>query len=143
MGMQHQIQQWSATHHPRWLVILRVVLGLCLFAKGISFISNAGLIHEIVSDSFLTSKNWLVLFITWCNLLGGFLIIIGLLTRIMCAIQIPILIGAVILINAQKGNIISGSEVIFAIGTLLLVILFFIEGSGPISLDDYFRRNPR
>jgi hypothetical protein len=33
------------------------------------------------------------------------------------------------------------SELWLAILTLLLVIFFFIEGSGPVSLDAYFQRN--
>jgi len=144
MGPQLQIQQWSASHHPRWLIVLRVALGLCLFFKGISFMNNAELINQIVSGTVLAKKiSWLPLLITWANLLGGFLIIIGLFTRFMAIIQIPILIGAVFFINSNKEKISSGYELIFAIITLLLLILFLIEGSGPISLDNYFKKNPR
>ena len=142
--MQQQILHWSASHHPRWLVVLRVILGLCLFIKGISFMNNTGQINEIVAGTVLANNiSWLPLFITWCNFLGGFLIIIGLFTRFISLVQIPILIGAVIFINAQKEKIGGANELIFAIVTLLLLIFFLIEGSGPISLDNYFRKNPR
>ncbi len=144
MGLQQQIQDWSVTHHPRWLVVLRVILGLCLFYKGISFMNNAELIHKIVSGIVFANKiSWLPLLITWANFLGGFLIIIGLFTRIVALTQIPILIGALYFINADKEKIGAGNELIFAIITLLMLILFLIIGSGSISLDNYFKKNPR
>jgi len=144
MGLQQQIQQWSAPHHPRWLVVLRVMLGVCLFFKGISFMNNAEPINEIVSGTVLAGKiSWLPLLITWANFLGGFLIIIGLFTRFIALIQIPILIGAVFFINGHKEKTGAGSELIFAIITLLLLIVFLIKGSGAISLDNYFKKNPR
>ena len=144
MGTLQQIQLWSATHHPRWLVILRVALGLSLFFKGISFMKDAVLIDQLVSGSVVAgSLDWLSLCITWAHLLGGFLIIIGLLTRWAVLLQIPILVGAVIFILAHRGISGSGSEIIFAFFILLLLLFFLIEGGGPISLDDYLRRNPK
>src|SRR5580765_7830028 len=111
MGTLQQIQHWSTTHHPRWLVALRVVLGLCLFIKGISFMNNAVLLNQLISGSIVSnSSDWLPLIITWAHLLGGFLIIIGLLTRWAILLQIPILIGAVIFMSTQSGQVSSGSE---------------------------------
>src|SRR5882724_7089157 len=82
MGTLQQIQHWSTTHHPRWLVVLRVILGLCLFIKGISFMNNAVVLNQLISGSIVAkSSDWLPLSITMAHLLGGFLIIIGLLTR--------------------------------------------------------------
>lgn len=67
---------------------------------------------------------------------------VGLATRLVALIQVPILIGAIVFITAQKGGgYMPQSELWLAILTLLLVILFFIEGSGPISLDAYFKNN--
>jgi hypothetical protein len=40
MGTLQQINRWSLTHHPRWLVVLRAILGICLFFKGIFFLVN-------------------------------------------------------------------------------------------------------
>jgi putative oxidoreductase len=142
MGTLQQIQHWSTTHHPRWLVVLRVVLGLCLFIKGISFMNNAVALNLLISDSIVSKTgDWLPLVITGAHLLGGFLIIIGLLTRWAILLQIPILIGAVIFMNTQNG-IFSGSESVFALIILILLFLFLVEGGGPISLDNYFSKNP-
>jgi len=136
MGLLHQINHWSATHHPRWLVFPRVALGLSLFVKGISFMQSRTDLESLVAQiSFGNFSSWIALTVTWLHLLGGFLIIIGLLTRLAVALQIPILIGAVFLINQQ-----TGSEFMFALAILLLLIFFFFEGGGPLSLDNFFAK---
>jgi len=135
------IHQWSITHHPRWLIFPRLILGSLLCIKGIAFMSNATLLENLLSGYWAGDTHALEIIITWANMLGGFLIIIGLQTRIMCLIQLPILIGAVVFINAQKGGFAPQSELGLAILALLLTILFLIEGSGPVSLDAYFSHN--
>jgi putative oxidoreductase len=143
MTTLQQIRTWSATHHPRWLVIVRIALGLFLLSKGITFMRDTQLLERLIYGGQSLTENtthWLPIFITWINLLGGFMIIIGLMTRFMALIQIPILIGAIIF-NGQRGSLAPESELGFAIVTLLLVIFFLIEGSGPLSLDAYFQNN--
>ena len=139
-----QLRNWSAAHHPRWLVIVRIGLGLFLMAKGINFMRDSTLLDRLLYGSVTLADNethWLPLIITWANLLGGFMILIGLWTRLMCLLQLPILIGAIIFINSQKGGFAPESELGLAILTLILVIFFLIEGSGPLSLDAYFEKN--
>ncbi|HTI09871.1 MAG TPA: DoxX family protein [Puia sp.] len=136
------IQQWSVTHHPRWLVIIRVALGLCLFAKGITFMSNATMLERLLSGSAMANDSGtLAIIITFANLLGGFMLTVGLMTRLVCLLQIPILIGAIVFINAQKGGFAAESELSLAIVVLILLIFFLIEGGGPLSLDGYFYKN--
>jgi putative oxidoreductase len=140
MGTLQQIHQWSLTHHPRWLVVLRVALGLCLFVKGIFFLVNTATLEELVKGSLVANRSdWLVIFITWSHLLGGFLIIIGLLTRWAVLLQIPILIGAIVFINTQR-DAFGAFELPFALLVLVLLILFLVEGGGPISLDNFFSK---
>jgi uncharacterized membrane protein YphA (DoxX/SURF4 family) len=145
MGTLRHIQQWSATHHPRWLVVLRVALGVCLFAKGIVFISNSVLLEQLLADNPIIGGNpgWLLIIIAWANLLGGFLLIIGLLTRWVALFQLPILAGAIIFINAQNGGFAAQSELGLAVVVFLLLIFFLVQGGGPLSLDHYFHHNPR
>lgn len=84
------------------------------------------------------TTHWLPILITWANLLGGFFLMVGLMTRLAALIQLPILIGAIIFV--QKGGL-SASEMWLAILTLLLLIFFLFEGGGPVSLDAYFQNN--
>lgn len=87
------------------------------------------------------TKEWLPLLLTWLHLLGGFFIIIGLFTRLSTLLLIPVLLGAVLLINLPRGIFAPGSEFGFSLAVLLLLIIFFIEGGGPLSMDEYFGRN--
>jgi putative oxidoreductase len=115
-----------------------------LFIKGISFMNNAVLLDEVMAGMVVSnSTDWLPIVITWAHLLGGFFIIIGLFTRLAVLFQIPILIGAVIFISTHRGIFGNGSEAVFALIILLLLFFFLVEGGGPISLDNYFHRNPR
>jgi uncharacterized membrane protein YphA (DoxX/SURF4 family) len=144
MTTLQQIRNWSATHHPRWLVIVRIGLGLFLLAKGINFMHDSTMLDRLLYGGASMAENethWLPLLITWANFLGGFMIIIGLWTRLICLLQLPILVGAIIFINSQRGGFAPESELGLAILGLVLAIFFLIEGSGPLSLDAYFERN--
>jgi putative oxidoreductase len=141
MGTLQQINQWSLTHHPRWLVVLRVALGISLFFKGIFFLANTSTLEELVRGNLVANRaDWIVIFITWSHLLGGFLIIVGLFTRLAVLLQIPILMGAIIFINTQR-DAFGAFELPFAFIILLLLLLFLIEGGGPISLDNFFSKH--
>lgn len=139
MGFLQRMQQWSQAHQPKWLVILRAALGLLLLFKGISFISHANGLTNIISNSeFKEGAVFLTSYITLAHLLGGAFIILGLLTRWMVAIQIPILIGAVFFINASNIFAVQ-SEFALSVVVLLLLLFFFFEGGGPYSMDRYIK----
>jgi putative oxidoreductase len=144
MGMLHNIEKWSTSHHPRWLVLPRVALGICLFLKGISFMSNTVDLELILTEANMpVSGPAFPIIITWLHLICGFLIIIGLFTRLATMLMIPILTGAVLFVNAQRGIFASESEFGFSLIVLLMLVFFLIEGSGPLSLDSYFKKNPK
>ena len=66
----------------------------------------------------------------------------GLLTRVAVLAQIPILLGALIFVRTPTGLFNVHSETGLSILVLLLLCIFLIEGSGPISYDGYMRRHP-
>lgn len=142
--MLHQLQDWSTAHHPRWLVLPRVALGICLIIKGISFVNNTVALELLLEESGVNpGAAWLPLLITWLHLLCGSLIIVGLLTRWAALLMLPILLVAVFFVNAPKGIFSTGSEFGFSLVVFLFLIFFFFEGGGPLSLDDFFRKNPK
>ena len=141
MSLLHQMNEWSSKHHPKWLVVLRVALGLCLFIKGLGFIQNDAILTGVISQSaFIQKASWLNTLIPWLHLLGGAMILAGLFTRFWCLVQIPILIGAIIFVNAKQGIFAGESELLFPVIILILLIFFFIEGGGPLSLDNFLRK---
>ena len=139
MTILHQLDKWSTTH-PRLLLLLRAALGIALVSKGISFISDMISLKALLESSFGFLPDWIALVITWIHLLCGFLITIGLFTRLSALIQIPILIGAVI-INLSTGIFTPGSELLFSLLVLVLLVLFLFEGGGELSVDDYIKKH--
>ena len=138
MTILHQLDKWS-TAHPRLLLLLRAALGIALTSKGISFISDMISLKALLSaSSFNFLPDWVALVITWIHLLCGFLITVGLFTRLSALVQIPILIGAVI-INASASAYTPGSELIFSLLVLVLLVFFLFEGGGELSLDNYIK----
>ena len=141
MQYLHKLNDWSIKHQPQWLVFVRVALGLCLLAKGISFIRNSTILQEIFTRSSIPQGlSWAASFIPWAHLFGGCMIVIGLFTRLAVLLQIPILIGAVFFINSNRNVFTGDSDLLFSIIILLLLIFFLVEGSGPFSFDNYLRK---
>jgi putative oxidoreductase len=141
MGMLQQMDQWSIAHHPRWLVVLRILLGFSLVFKAVLFISDTVSLKLLLNTGNLPDQEWLVTTIAAAHFIGGILIVLGLLTRWAVLLQMPILIGAIIFINARSDVFASGSEFILSLVVFILLLFFFAEGGGPVSMDDYLRRN--
>ena len=142
--MLQQLEKWSSTHHPKWLVFIRVALGIFLIIKGLTFMNDTVSLESMLTDTQLGSTiGWLPIIITWLHLLGGFFIIIGLFTRLSTLTLIPVLLVAVLFVNLPRGIFAPGSEFGFSLAVLILLVVFLIEGGGPLSLDNYFKKNPR
>lgn len=128
---------------PKWLALPRMILGIILILKGIAFFKDSTLIESMVQQTGLSffdqNAATIAFIITYLNLLGGFFITIGLFTRWICLLQIPILIGAVIFVNSEAGMTTSNPELALSILVLILLIVYVIKGSGPLSADEFFR----
>ena len=145
MNIIQRLEHWGDTHHPKWLDIIRIFLGIFLFLKGLDFINNMDVLTDIMSRSqFLGSLSLGLLahFVVFAHIVGGLLIAFGLLTRIACLVQIPILLGALIFINSSAGILKPYAELWLSLLCLFLLVFFLIEGSGPISIDQYLRNHP-
>lgn len=140
MNVVQRLETWGDTHHTRWLEVLRIVLGLIILGKGISFISDTEALDRIIRESRLGFVSFILThYVATAHLIGGILIIMGLLTRVAVLFQIPILIGAVIFINATQGFSAINSELSFSILVLLMLLFFLVYGSGPWSVDEYMK----
>ena len=128
---------------PKWLTLFRVALGIILFWKGISFIQDSSRLEAMVQSTginmFGENARTVSFLISYINLLGGFFIAVGLFTRWVSLVQIPILIGAIVFVNLKAGMSLSNQELILSVLVLILLIVFVIKGSGVISADEYFR----
>ena len=70
-------------------------------------------------------------------MLGGPMILLGVFTRFACLIQLPILIGAVFLVNYPKGFLSIGQHMELWMSILVLVglLVFILFGAGRYSVD--------
>ena len=142
MNTIEKIGVWGETHHAKWLDILRVLLGVILFMKGIAFARDPQDLVLTLQGTQLEFLNWIALhYIPYAHLVGGLFIAIGFLTRLSVLFQIPVLLGAVFFTNMNLEFFSFYSELPLSIAVTLLLILFLIYGSGPLSVDEYFRKN--
>lgn len=145
MNIIQSIERWGEAHHPKWVDLIRAVLGFFLFLKGIDFINNMEVLTAMMAKSdFLGSLSLGLLahYIVLSHLVGGAMIAAGLLTRLACLVQIPILFGAVFLVNSSAGILAPYSALWISVVVLFLLIYFLISGSGPLSVDEWMRKQP-
>lgn len=140
MNILQRLEYWGDHHHPKWLDLIRIALGIFLLLKGVEFLNNLGEVMTLLGSN-LSFGSLMVLivghYIIFAHLLGGFLLILGLLTRFACLVQIPILIGALV----YSGKLLSPfSEIAIAVLILLLLIYFMVVGNGPWSFEAVAQR---
>ena len=147
MNTLHQIEQWGDTHHPRWVDYIRIALGLFLIYKGVHFLANTGQMMSLMKSTNISFGSFtnivLVHMVVVLHIMGGILIAIGLLTRLACLVQIPVLLTAVLFVNLS-GNLQQPlSELIVSLIVLLLLIYFLIIGNGPLSYEKMYHGDER
>lgn len=129
-----ELNKWTNDHSNNFVLdILRWFLGIFLFVKGVSFMSNSQELYEIMDPQHeFIGTLFLVHYISMAHFAGGILIAFGLLTRLAIGLQLPILIGAVavnFIFVMEPVNLLWSSIV------LILAIGFLIIGSGRHSVD--------
>ncbi|EDM35657.1 DoxX subfamily, putative [Pedobacter sp. BAL39] len=148
MTVIQRIEHWGDLHHAKWLDVIRIFLGLLIFSKGIAIVSNTQALQDLLLDNNVFGFSGMmaslaVHIVGFVHLAGGILITIGLVTRFAVVIQIPILICAVFFVNVSQGFSTLNSELWLSVIVLLLLVLFWIVGSGPFSVDEQMRRKPQ
>lgn len=142
MSTMEIIFKWGDSHHPRLLFIVRAILGIVLFYKGFYYGQNANEIRALTDTSILGFlSQYIIHYIVMVHLAGGFFIIIGLITRVSIAFQIPILLGAIFLWGKEMELIDIFNQLGFALIILGLLLFFLVLGSGPISADEYLKKH--
>ena len=143
MTYLQRLEHWSDLHYPRWMDIIRIALGIFLCFKGVEFAQNTSKLMGIMTNQVPFSSFMLILvshYILFAHILGGFMLVIGLLTRLAALIQIPILLGAIIFINSSPAMIKDFSGLALSILVLLLLIWFLIAGGGMWSFDEMMEK---
>jgi putative oxidoreductase len=142
MKVTRKIETWGDAHHPKILDIIRLLLGAFLFIKGLVFLNHFPFLRELIISTKALSFSpdtitLLIYYVTLVHMIGGFLIFLGLLTRVSALIQIPVVFAAVFFVNIL--NPYFNSELWLSVLVLALLVLFVVIGSGPLSLDRFLR----
>lgn len=138
MSVVTDIERWGNSHRPGFLDIFRIVLGVFITYKGISFITSMSEFEDTTAGINVWFAGAVVThYVIFAHLLGGPMIAVGLFTRIAALLQIPILIGAVFLVNAPKGLFSVGNHMELEISIIVLVglVVFMVFGAGRYSID--------
>lgn len=143
MSVITNVEKWGNSHRPGFLDIFRIVLGAFITYKGIYFITH---MHELEMTAqgvnLWFAGATISHYVIFAHILGGPLLVFGLFTRIVSLIQIPILLGAVIMVNYPKGFLSVGNHMELEISLIVLggLIVFMIFGAGRYSIDAMRRR---
>ena len=143
MSVITKIEGWGNSHRPGFLDIFRIALGVYITYKGAEFASNIETLEMSIEGTNLLFTGVVIShYVIFAHLLCGPLIAFGVLTRIMCAVQLPILIGAVLLVNAPKGFLSVGNHMELEVSLVVLagLVIFMIFGAGKFSIDEKRRQ---
>lgn len=142
MNMIHRIEKWGDSHHPRFLDIIRILLGIFLLLKGLGFMDNTANLKSLietraditVAPGLLMA---LVYYVTFVHMVGGTLIALGILTRFSAIMQIPVVFAAVFFINVLQSPF--NTDLVSSVVALIFLVLFVIIGSGRFSVENYLK----
>src|SRR5688572_29557642 len=122
MNLVQRAEHWGDSHPSKLLDIIRIFLGLLIFAKGVSFVSDTETLGNIIAESkFANMQVFSIIvihYVACVHLVGGLLIALGLITRVAIGFQIPILFVAVFFVNLMKGFSTLNSELLLSASVL-------------------------
>ncbi|HWR94302.1 MAG TPA: DoxX family protein [Flavobacterium sp.] len=140
MNNVKSLNKWANAHTYFPVDLVRMALGVFLFSKGVTFITNTQYLVDLIAPIDKVDNGmfgmFIVHYIASAHFLGGILIFFGLLTRWSLIAQLPILFGAVIINFMGEMHT---QNLFLSFVTLGISIAFIIYGSGKHSADYYFK----
>ncbi|MDQ3292757.1 MAG: DoxX family protein [Bacteroidota bacterium] len=132
----HPSRRLNSASNPKWMDGLRIILGLFLFVKGLMFLEhNTDVFYIFSTSQNLVSMEKATLFTSIVHIIGGLMIAVGCLTRLSLLCQIPILLGAMLIVNPQRGVHLGNTELWLSILVTGLLVFFMVVGPGRYSVD--------
>jgi uncharacterized membrane protein YphA (DoxX/SURF4 family) len=115
---------------------IRVYLGAGLFFRGlVLLLTDTGLQQLTGGAAPSLTTSGIALYVTTAHLVGGAFLLAGLYTRLAALVQLPILVGAVLLVHWQGGLLSANQSLEFSSLVLFLLALVVLFGGGRWSLD--------
>lgn len=135
----------TSANNPVWMDVLRILLGLFLFIKGVTFLDKSTDVYYLLTQQqtlgHLSKSSF---FFSIFQMIGGLMIAFGALTRFAFLCQIPIMLGAIFIVNLRNGLSLDNMELWISIVVLVLCLVFMIAGPGRFSVDNkIFRQSAK
>jgi uncharacterized membrane protein YphA (DoxX/SURF4 family) len=128
-----KLNKWANAHTNVFMDVLRVLFGGFMFYKGICFLNDSDYLSQVLTGISPEGTYFILIhYVSLVHFCGGLFIMLGLLTRLCSFLQIPILIGAVLINFVGKMD---ASNLVQASAGLLLSVFFMFYGSGKHSVD--------
>ncbi|MES2863780.1 MAG: DoxX family protein, partial [Bacteroidota bacterium] len=85
-----QLNKWANAHTSYPLDLVRIALGVFLFIKGATFITNKQYLSEILSSVRGYGSEMIIIhYVAMAHMIGGFMIVLGFFTRWSIWFQLP------------------------------------------------------
>ncbi|AMA49308.1 DoxX family protein [Flavobacterium columnare] len=131
------LNKWANAHTYYSLDLLRIFVGIFLFMKGVSFMTNTLYYTQLIEPIKNFGGGMLIVhYVMAAHIMGGIMIVFGLLTRWSIIAQIPILLGAFLINFIDQMN---PTNLILSFFLLCVCAFFLFYGSGKHSADYYFK----
>ncbi|HOZ75450.1 MAG TPA: DoxX family protein [Flavobacterium sp.] len=131
------LNKWANAHSYYAMDLLRIALGVFLFVKGTSFVTNSQYLVDLLSPLSNIPGGMLTFhYIAAAHIMGGVMIAVGLLTRWAIIAQLPILVGAVVI---NFIGVMQIPNLLIATATLVACLFFLVYGGGKHSADYFFK----
>lgn len=128
-----KLNKWANARTNIVFDMLRIATGVFFFIKGLQFMNQTEMVMDLIKP-LNNSFGLMVIshYVAMSHFAGGLLIAFGLLTRLSCLFQLPIVAGAVWInfaVAMDIGNLVQASA------ALILTAFFLVYGSGKHSVD--------
>lgn len=139
--MTAAILKWIQDNSDIFFDLIRIYIGVGLFVRGLLALFDPSFLTEWMAMFGVTgaAAEAARLYLITAHLIGGLLLTVGFLTRIAALINIPVLLGAVFFIHYPQGLAATDQSLEFSALVLFLLTLFFLRGSGRLSLTVWFQ----
>ena len=137
MDTVKKLNKWANAHTYYGIDLLRILVGIFLIWKGISFITNTEY-YEYYAEPLKKLGGGMVIlhYVVAANIVGGIMLIFGLLSRWVIFAQLPILLGAILINFIGKMDF---YNLVLSFSLFAICLFFLMYGSGKHSADYYFK----
>ena len=134
--MPARLTAWADAHRDIALDLIRIYLGVGLFARGIVFLNDSGAVVVLAgADGGELSSVALAHYVGRAHLGGGLLLAVGMITRVAALLQIPVLFGAAFFVHFPESFLAANQSFAFSALVLALLCVYAVWGGGRWSLD--------